>query len=131
MLDGIRDFRLQEAPRYGRSGRRRYRGKSRYTFQFNRNETVLMPQLRLDDRLSKLGAAVRAFIGEVDLRHAPVRLDVLDEHRKPDTARTNDEGRLDVVVMMNIGWHLGTPRGSIHTVAACVALGPEQQPTPQ
>jgi hypothetical protein len=70
--------------------------------------------LVLYDRLPNLGATVRAFIGEVDLRHAPMRLDVSYEHRKPDAARTNDEGRLDVVVMVNIGWHDGTPHGSIY-----------------
>src|SRR3954468_15511892 len=69
----------------------------------------LMPQLGLDHGLPDFRAAVGAFIGEVDLRHAPMRFDVLDEHRKADAARTNDEGRLDVIVMMNIGWHVGSP----------------------
>ena len=73
-----------------------------------------MLQLRLHDRLPNFGAAVGAFIGEIDLRHAPVRLDVPYKHRKPDAARTNDEGRLDVIVMVNIGWHVGTPHGSIY-----------------
>jgi len=74
----------------------------------------LVPQLRLDHGLAKLGAAVGAFISELDLRHAPVRLDVPNEHRKPDAARANDEGRLDVIVLVDIGWHHYSPRGSIH-----------------
>jgi hypothetical protein len=69
----------------------------------------LMPQLRLHDGLSNFGAAVGAFIGEVDLRHAPMRLDVAHIHRKSDTARTDDKGRFDIV-MMDIGWHVGSPQ---------------------
>src|SRR5882724_13440967 len=70
----------------------------------------LMPQLRLHHGLANLGAAVGAFIGEVDLRHAPMRLDVAHEHRKSDAARTNDEGWLCVIVIMDIGWHVGSPQ---------------------
>src|SRR5687768_8979754 len=77
------------------------------------NEASLMLQLRLHDRLPNFGAAVGAFKGEVDLRHAPMRLDVPYKHRNPDAARTDDESRLDVVVMVDIGWHVGTPHGSI------------------
>ncbi|MBR1266304.1 hypothetical protein JQ629_02155 [Bradyrhizobium sp. AUGA SZCCT0222] len=79
----------------------------------NRNETALMLQLWLDHGLANFGAAVGAFKGEVDLRHAPMRLDIPYKHRNPDAARTNDESRLDVVVMVDIGWHVGTPHGSI------------------
>jgi hypothetical protein len=43
-----------------------------------------------------------------------MRLDVPYKHRNPDAARTNDESRLDVVVMVDIGWHVGTPHGSIY-----------------
>jgi hypothetical protein len=35
-----------------------------------------------------------------------VRLDVSHEHWKPDTARTNHESGLDIVVRMDIGWHV-------------------------
>ncbi len=78
-----------------------------------RQTNLGLVSFRLCHGLLDFSAAVRALIGEVDLRHAPMRLDVPDEHRKPDAARTNDESRLDVV-MMNIGWHVGTPHGSIH-----------------
>ena len=74
----------------------------------------LMPRLRLHDRLPDFGAAVGAFVGEVDLRHAPVRLDVAHIHRKPDAAWTDDEGRFEIIVLMDIGWHVGSPDESIH-----------------
>src|SRR4030081_496698 len=70
--------------------------------------------LRLDHGLLYFRTAVGAFIGEVDLRHAPMRLDGAHEHRKSDATRTNDESRLDVIVMVDIGWHVRTPHGSIH-----------------
>ena len=73
-------------------------------------QTIVKPQLRLDHGLANFGATIGAFIGEVDLRHAPMRLHVPDEHRKPDAARTDDEGRFGVVVMMDIGWHVGSPQ---------------------
>jgi 2-polyprenyl-3-methyl-5-hydroxy-6-metoxy-1,4-benzoquinol methylase len=39
-----------------------------------------------------------------------MRLDVAHEHWKSDTTRTNDKSRLDVVVTMDVGWHVGTPQ---------------------
>src|SRR4051812_46910529 len=72
----------------------------------------LVPQLWLDHSLANLGATVGAFIGELDLRHGPMRLDVAHEHWKANTARTNHEGRLDIVVRMDIGWHVGSPQGN-------------------
>jgi hypothetical protein len=73
-----------------------------------------VPQLRLDHGLAKLGATIGAFIGELDLRHAPMRLDIPNKHRKPDAAWTNDEGWLDVIVLVDIGWHLYSPQGKFH-----------------
>ena len=72
-----------------------------------------MPHFRLHDGSANFGAAVRAFISEVDLRHAPVRLDVAQIHSQSDAARTKDEGRFDIVVMMDIGWHVGSPQEDI------------------
>jgi len=69
-----------------------------------------MPRLRFHHGLPDFRAAVGAFIGEVDFRHAPVRLDVANVHRKPDAARANDESWLDVIVMVDIGWHVGSPQ---------------------
>ena len=63
----------------------------------------LMPHVRFYDGAANLGAAVGAFIGEIDLRHAPVRFDVAHIHWKSDAARTDDEGRFGVVVMMQRG----------------------------
>jgi hypothetical protein len=42
-----------------------------------------------------------------------MRLDVPHIHLKPYAARTNDEGRLDLVLMMDIGWHVGSPQEDI------------------
>jgi hypothetical protein len=63
---------------------------------------------RLGHRLPNLSATVGAFIGEVDLRHAPMWRDVLDVHRKALTAWTDHE-RWFGVVMVDIGWHVGLP----------------------
>jgi len=79
-----------------------------------RSAAGLVLQLRLGHRLPDFRAAVGAFIGEVDLRHAPMRFDIPHIHRKPDAAWTNDKGWLDVVVMVDIGWHVDTPHESIH-----------------
>src|SRR5262245_42285174 len=62
---------------------------------------LLMPHFRLYDGSANFSAAVRAFIGEVDFRHAPMRLDVAQIHGQSDAARTNDEVRFDIVVMMD------------------------------
>ena len=70
----------------------------------------LMPKLWLHDGLANFGATVGALIGEVDPRHAPMRLDVAHIHFEPHTARTDDEARLDIVVMMDVGWHVGSPQ---------------------
>ena len=70
----------------------------------------LMPKLWLHDGLANFGATVGALIGEVDPRHAPMRLDVAHIHWKSDSARTDDECWLGVVVMMDRGWHVGSPQ---------------------
>jgi len=52
---------------------------------------------------------------KLDLRHGPMRLDVaqrtLEGRRSSDKSR---KGGLDIVVLMDIGWHVGSPCGSIH-----------------
>ena len=68
----------------------------------------LVQQFRLGHRLPDLRAAVGAFIGEVDLRHAPMRCDVPDVHRQALTAWADHEGWFGVV-MVDIGWHVGSP----------------------
>jgi hypothetical protein len=68
-----------------------------------------MPRFRLHNGLADFRAAVGAFISEVDLRHAPMRLDVAHIHRNSDAAWTQDEGGFNIV-MMDIGWHVGSPQ---------------------
>ena len=68
----------------------------------------LVQQFWLGHRLPDLRAAVGAFIGEVDLRHDPMRCDVLDVHRQARTAWADNEGWFGVV-MVDIGWHVGSP----------------------
>src|SRR4051812_6092338 len=51
----------------------------------------LMRPLRLDHRLPDFSAAIKTLIDEVDLRHAPMRLDVSHIHMKVHAARTGDE----------------------------------------
>jgi hypothetical protein len=67
---------------------------------------------RFHDGLANLGTAVDAFIGEIDPGQAPMRLDVAHEHWKSDATRTDDEGRFDIIVLMGIGWHVGSPQES-------------------
>ena len=38
-----------------------------------------------------------------------MRLDIAHEHRKPDAARANHEGRFDIIVLMDVGWHVDSP----------------------
>ena len=52
--------------------------------------------------------AVGAFIGEVDLRRAPLWCGVLEVHRQVLTAWADHEGWFGVV-MVDIGWHVGSP----------------------
>src|SRR4051812_5975668 len=67
-------------------------------------------QLRLADRLSDLGAAIGAFIDEVDLGETPVRLDLAHIHRQEAHARRANHRRyLDILMMLYISWHLGSP----------------------
>jgi hypothetical protein len=73
-------------------------------------ENALVPRFRLHDGLANLRAATGAFVSEVDLRHAPVRLDVTHKHRNPDAARTDDKGRFDMIVLADVGWHVGSPQ---------------------
>src|SRR6478735_4011373 len=53
---------------------------------------TLVQQFRLGHRLPDLRAAVGAFIGEVDLRHDPMRCDVLDVHWQARRAWADNQG---------------------------------------
>ena len=72
----------------------------------------LVQQFRLGHRLPDLYATVGAFIGEVDRRRAPMWRDVLDVHRQARTAWAGHEGWFGIV-MVDIGWHLGSPQQRI------------------
>src|ERR1700722_9954509 len=76
--------------------------------------TPLMPPLRPGDGVPDFGAAVRAFIDEVDLRLAPMRFDVPDEHGKQSHAAGADHRNGLDVVMLDVGWHIGSPSQRKH-----------------
>jgi hypothetical protein len=68
-----------------------------------------VPPFRLGHGLPDFGAAVGTLENEVDFRHAPMRLDVPDKHRKvSNAAGTKNRSGLDVV-MLDVGWHDGSP----------------------
>jgi hypothetical protein len=70
---------------------------------------ALMPSFRLGDGVPDLGTAVGALIDEVDLRHAPMGLDVSNVHRQESyAARADDRSGLNFV-MLDVGWHDGSP----------------------
>jgi len=59
--------------------------------------------------LPDFAAAVGALIDEIDLCHAPMGLDVSDEHRqKSQAARAENRSVLSYVVL-DVGWHIGSP----------------------
>ena len=63
----------------------------------------------LRDRLPDFGAAVGALIDEVDLRYAPMGLNLPDVHRKQSNAAgAHNRSCLDFA-MLDIGWHVGSP----------------------
>jgi hypothetical protein len=69
-----------------------------------------VPRLRLGHGLSDFGAAVGAFEDEVDLRNIPMRLNLADKHRQqPKAAGADNRSHFDDMVMLNIGWHIGSP----------------------
>jgi hypothetical protein len=79
-----------------------------------------MSLLRLRHGLPDFGAAVGTLIDEVDLRHAPMGLDFSDIHRKQSYAAGADHSGCFTFVMLNVGWHIGSPSQRKH-----VKLNPE------
>jgi hypothetical protein len=70
---------------------------------------ALMSLFRLRDGLPDFGAAIGTLIDEVDLRHAPMGLDVSHMHgEKAYTAGTEDRGCPDLVVL-DVSGHVGSP----------------------
>jgi hypothetical protein len=73
-------------------------------------QSVLMPRLRPCNGLPDFGAAIRALIDKVDFRHAPMRLNVPHIHRQQsDAAGAEDRRCLTFVVVLDVGWHVGSP----------------------
>jgi hypothetical protein len=65
--------------------------------------------LWLGNGLPDFGAAIVAFIDEIDLRHAPMGFDVSNVHwQLPDAAGADDRRDPDFV-MLDVGWHVGSP----------------------
>ena len=73
-----------------------------------RGEGALMPSFRPGNRVPDLGSAVGALIDEVDLRHAPTRFDLSDEHGKQSHAAGADHRNGLDVVMLDEGWYIGS-----------------------
>jgi hypothetical protein len=68
-----------------------------------------MVRLGLRYGLSDFGATIGALVDEVDLRHAPMGLDLPHEHRKyAYTTRADDRCCLDIM-MLDVCWHMGSP----------------------
>jgi hypothetical protein len=70
---------------------------------------------RLCHGLPDFGATVGAFVDEVDPGHAPMGFDVPDIHRKQSyAAGANHRGSGFCVVMLDVGWHFGSPSQRKH-----------------
>jgi hypothetical protein len=69
---------------------------------------------RLGDSVPDFGAAVGALIDEVDLCHAPMRLDVSDVHREQSYAAWADNRSGLNLVMLDVSWHVGSPSRRKH-----------------
>jgi hypothetical protein len=63
----------------------------------------------LGDSLPDFAAAVGALIDEVDLCHAPMGLDVSDEHRQKSQAAGAENHSVLSGVVLDISWHVGSP----------------------
>ena len=59
--------------------------------------------------LPDFAAAVGALIDEVDLCHAPMGLDVSDEHRQKSQAAGAENRCVLSGVVLDISWHVGSP----------------------
>jgi predicted TIM-barrel enzyme len=88
---------------------------------FNRSgQGASVSMLRFSQRLPELGTAIETFIDEVDLGRVPMRLDLAHIHGQQSHATRADLRRhlgvmLDVV-MLNEGWHVGSPSAAKSTM---------------
>ena len=73
---------------------------------------------RFFQRLPDFGTAIETFIDEVDLRRAPVRLDLAHIHgQQPHAARTDLRRDLGDVMVVDKGWHVGSPMEAKSTMS--------------
>ena len=68
-----------------------------------------MSSFRSGDRLSDLGAAVGAFVDEVDFCSLLVELNLLDIHGKQSYAAGADCRCVLDLIVLDVGWHFGSP----------------------
>jgi hypothetical protein len=59
--------------------------------------------------LPDFAAAVGALIDEVDLCHAPMRLDVSDKHWQKSQAAGAENRSVLSCAVLDVGWHFGSP----------------------
>jgi len=87
-----------------------------FSYQTGDDVNALMSSFRLANGLPYLSAAVGALVDEVDLRHAPMRLDLPHEHREYSyTAGADDRRGLSFVVLdLGVSWHVGSPSQQKH-----------------
>jgi len=62
----------------------------------------------LCDSLFNFSAAVRAFVGEVDLRHAPMGFNISNVHRQRSSAGGADKCSYFDFVVLDVGGHVGS-----------------------
>ncbi len=63
----------------------------------------------LCDSLFNFSAAVRAFVGDVDLRRAPMGFNISNVHRQQSSAGGADNCSYFDFVVLDIGGHVGPP----------------------
>jgi hypothetical protein len=54
------------------------------------------------------GAALRALVDEINLRHAPMGFNIANVHSETYAVGADDWGGLNFV-MLDVGWHVGSP----------------------
>jgi hypothetical protein len=83
----------------------------RYTLVTMHGPVAVVPSLLSGHGLPDFSAAIRALKYDIDLRHAPIGRDVANDHRQNSDATGTDyrDGLGLDLVMMHIGWHVGSP----------------------
>src|SRR5882724_535194 len=74
--------------------------------------------------LPDFAAAVGALIDEVDLCHAPMGLDLSDEHRQKSQAGGAENCSVLSRVALDVGWHIGSPSPRCAAITAPTQLTP-------